>query len=558
MIKSMLTFFIKKYNEGDIMKNKILLLFNYLLSLYVLISVSFFYSRYVSIVNENFNIESDLMFFIKDNYIVIGFFLLFLFIILMNLFYIVEYWIFREKESLFIKKIVGYHQRELTKEYYLSYMSLFIVVLMIAFITIIPALLYFKLPVVIPLILSLVFMLIVKSVFIIYLIKRYLIKNEYSNDRSFELKKLAFITIQFSLSLLLIFVSLHLFTTINRQLSPYENYVKLENSWIIRMDTEAKPISFWIEAEREPELYFGEIVEELKEIYTKYEDNVVVYSHSSYYTKDIGIVILMNERAMKLNNLNFDFPETENVPVILGSRYLGQYKVGDIIPGNDIVDGGKTEDYVVMKVLTPSEDILILGPYAAVEDSTQDFSIALFKPENVSNYLTVRNADFINSVFLINLPESVIQGITDSLSTKDISFSYASIKEEQVSNHNGMLILLSTYFLIGSVNLLFSFIGLICVVYMDIQSKKVYFSILKLVGYTNKHIYFKYLSFLVFIFIPAYLIGLTLYVTTLGFTVLTASIVALIVLVLLIIVSLISISIIKKINSVAIIGGENV
>ena len=119
--------------------------------------------------------------------------------------------------------------------------------------------------------------------------------------------------------------------------------------------------------------------------------------------------------------------------------------------------------------------------------------------------------------------------------------------------------LLSAYFTAGFINLMFSIMGLIFVVYVDINSREVEFSIMKVVGYSNKYISINYILSIINIMFTSFVIAFALaYASSLNFSLLVTIIVGLIVLAVLSIISLNSVNFIKEIKVVEIIGGENV
>lgn len=527
--------------------------YNYLLSMYIIICTSFLYKQYLTVLKVNVSQYTDFIYFIKDNSVLIILFLLILFSILSNLFYITEYWVFTTKDELNIKRIIGYTYNEIVVSYYWQFISLFFIVFSIAAISCIPILHYFNLPILIPMAISCICLIVILSVLIVTMMSYCLSKYKKGAVFGFKYTKKIVIVFQFSISLLLVFVALTLFNDINQRISPYKNYIALDEAWILKASFDS--VEEAIEADRNPEKYRGDILEKIEKIYSEYEYKIIVYYPSVANNSDIGRVVYLNEKSLEINNIDssiFDpFLDSKEVPIILGHTFYGVYSIGDIIQS-------RTVDYVVAKVLSPGEILDLLGPNEFAENSSAQYNFALFDHRLISKELSLNNTNFLNTLFFFNISEEEINAINAYINEDTFTYAYESIKSVQEDYYLQKTIALSGYLAVGSINLLFSILGLICIVYVDINSKELEFSIYKLVGYTNKAIYSKYLMSILIVLLMSFVIAQFLAYVSLKFSAMITSIVALIVIVIFSAIAFISIFFINNIKAVEIIGGENV
>lgn len=527
--------------------------YNYLLSIYIIICTSFFFNQYLEVVQVNVSQYSDFVYFVKDNIVLIVLFLLVFFSILSNLYYISEYWIFTTKEELNIKRIVGYKYNEIVNNYYSQFISHFFIVFCIAILTCIPVLHYFDLPIIEPILISCLGLGLTLSLLIISMISYCLSKYNKGSIFNFKYTKKVVIVFQFSISLMLIFISLILFSDINQEISPYRNYIDLNEAWILKAHFETVEES--IEKDKNPENYRGDILKKIENLYSQYKDNILVYYVNIKYNDDIGRTIYLNKKTLEMNNIDTaiftPFLNSKEVPIILSNSFHEKYSIGEIIKGNNV-------DYIVAKILEPGEILKILGPDSFVENSSEEYNFALFDNQFISSELYLSNSNFLNTIFFINISKDEISKINEYINENTFTYTYESIKGTQQEYYLQKNIALSGYLIVGSVNILFSILGLICIIYVDINSKEIEFSVLKVVGYTNKSIYSNYLLSISIIFLFSFTNALFLSFVSLKFSALITSIIAIIVLIIYIVVSIISIFFINNIKAVEIIGGENV
>lgn len=280
----------------------------------------------------------------------------------------------------------------------------------------------------------------------------------------------------------------------------------------------------------------------------------MVYYPYSMYHKDIGNVIHLNEKAFQLNNIDTSifesYTDLESVPIILSNQFYGVYYEGDIIVDDKI-------DYIVAKVLKPNEVMKVLGPVGFAEQTSEVYSFALFDNKFIARDLRIGNNNFLHSIFFYNLDLNTIQEIREYITESNLKYSILSINEIQKEYFSQKMIAVSGYFLVGMISFLFSIIGFICAIYVDVLSKEVEYSVMKIVGYSNKEIILRYLIGILGVVLVSYICGLILSYLFLGFSIIVSAIVLMIVLVVSVLLSIISYRLIKSISSVEVIGGIN-
>ena len=546
------------------MKNKIWLkLYYYALSIYAIFSTSFLYNQFLTIMNVNITQRSslvkmepsllaDFLYLIKDNNTMIFIFGIVLISILSNLFYIAEFLVFSTREEIKIKRIVGYTYKDVIKDYYLKFISEFLISISAACLTCIPILYYQDNPIIIPILIAFISIFILLSILIISILVYCM--NKYKNGKVFGFKyaKKMIVVLQFSTSLILVFVGITMFIDVNQEISPYKNYAELENAWILRNDTTGEQS---YEIDQNPEEYHTNLLGKIENIYTNYFDNMIVYYPSGIRNKDIGSVVHLSEKAWELNNIDIKmfepYLDSNYVPIVLNGGFYGTYQVGDIIENGEF-------DYVVAKVLKDGEIMKVLGPIDYGEHTSKSENFALFNNIFISRELRCGNTNFLNNLFFYDTSAEIMQDINDYIDQPNLKYTYESIKDIQQNNYDSKMDMLSAYFMAGFINLVFSLMGLVFITYVDINSRETEFSIMKVVGYTNKYISAKYLSSIIMILISSFLIAMLITYYTLRLSMIVTIIVIMIVLIVLGVISYNSIKFIKDIKVVEIIGGENV
>lgn len=238
--------------------------YNFTLSLYIIVCSSFFYKQYLTVKEVNISKYSDFTYFIKDNLVLVILFSLVFFSILFNFIYISEYLVFTSREEIKIRRIIGYTYIEIIKAYYVRLISMLLVSVFLASLIAIPILYYFYLPIFFPIIISLVSIFLIFSILIICMVKYCL--SKYKKGKVYEMTyvRKAIIILQFTISLMLIFISIILFVDVNSKISPYRNYVELDNAWMLKVNVET--IEESIDIDMNPEEYHENIIPKIKKI----------------------------------------------------------------------------------------------------------------------------------------------------------------------------------------------------------------------------------------------------------------------------------------------------
>lgn len=532
------------------MNKKILLpIYHVLLSLYMIICTSFFYKQYCEVVNGNISNVSNLVYFIKDNLLLVVLFSLVLISVLFNLFYVSEYWIFTSKETLKIKRILGYTYAEILKSFTLEYMVHLISAYLLSEILSIPFLKYFRLPIGTPIIIAGVSMTGVIGIIIILLFWRNL--NAYRKNRHVGIniaKKMA-LTFQFSLSLMLLFVSLTLFQDLNRQLSPYKNYMNLDSAWVIQANYPGE-IEKRIEIERNPDQFRGGVLKKIESIFTQYKQNILVFFQSPHYSNTLGNIVFLDDNALKLNNIDIEvfksYKDMDAIPLITSNT---QHFEGDRIATEEC-------EYIVAKVV--DKPFTVLGPSDFTELSSKEYYFAYFDHSNLNRFLELSNTNFIDNLYLINISHHEIETINDFINEPMFKYTTNSIKGIQTEYYNQKMITLASYFGVGIINLLFSIFGLICALFVDINRRALDFALHQVVGYSKRELINDYLQSL--LWIMSISIGLTVAIThiTLDLKISVLGIGIILVGLVVLLLRRIITKTVEAINILNIIGGENV
>lgn len=179
--------------------------YNFSLMVYMIVCCSFFYKQFMTVKEVNASAYTDLEYFVRDNFVLLVLLLVAFIIIVFNLFYIGEYYVFSSKEEIRVKRIVGYSLKEIVKDYYVQYIQNFSVTSVLASILSIVILMLFQLPIVIPIVFSNVVTLLVLSIVILWVLN-HCIQN-YKKGKIYDLKyiKKFILIVQFSFSLLCYF-----------------------------------------------------------------------------------------------------------------------------------------------------------------------------------------------------------------------------------------------------------------------------------------------------------------------------------------------------------------
>ena len=535
------------------MKSKSVFIFNLLLSTYFVICSSFFCNQYLTITMINKTDISNFEYFIRDNLFLILLFLIILFSVLSNLIYIIEYWIFKTKQEIKIKKYVGFKITEILKEYYVTYLFLFLVSYLTATFFSAIILNILKLPILFPIILSGLALLVIISIILLIKIRLSLSSLENGKIGAFKILKKMVLIFQFTVSFLLIFVALNIFKDTNKEISPYRTYRNMQYSWILLANGNSN-----YSTEDEYNKYLasrGDIVNKIDKLYKDYEDNILVYFQESFYNENIGDIVYANKNVFEINLVQTNYfkmlSNTSQTPIVLNSKFASKYSEGDIIKGT-------RTDYVVAKILKDNEKIEMVGPNDYGSLSSDQVVFALFDENTLKKVNTVDNTNFIDVLYFKDMNFEKIKKINISLNQNGLNYSLISIKETQENYYNKKFELVTGYLVIGITNLLFSMIGLICILLLEINIKALDYSIMKIVGYSASKIHLHYMLSVIFIFLTAIMIALVISYLTLDFSLSVFFIVLAIALLILLIIANLSLKSIKLINPVKEIGGENV
>lgn len=255
-------------------KKKLLTIYHVLLSLYMIVCTSFFFNQYCDIAKNNVSNLSNLIYFIKDNLFLLVLFSIVFVSIVLNLFYVSEYWIFVSKEILEIKRIVGFTYSEILRSFTLDYMVQLVATFLFSSLLSVPFLNYFKLPIGMPIIIAGTIMILVMGLIINILFWRCLRAYRKNKRVGLNITKKVGLVFQFSTSLMLLFVSLILFEDLNRQVSPYKNYAQLDSAWSVSAKY-PESLQETMKIEQNPVLYRGDILNKLATTYEKYHDHKI-------------------------------------------------------------------------------------------------------------------------------------------------------------------------------------------------------------------------------------------------------------------------------------------
>lgn len=535
------------------MKSKSINIFNMLLSIYFIICASFFDKQYLTIVEINKTDFSDFQYFVRDNMFLIILFMIILFSILSNLIYIIEYWVFKTKQEIQIKKYVGFKKNEILREYYFAYMRSFFIIYIISAIISALVLSIWKLPILFPIMLSGIILCIIISIILLIMIQLSLRNLEKAKIGDFKLLKKFILIFQFSVSFLLIFVALNIFKDTNKEISPYRTYRNMEYSWTLSANTTE---SYSTEEEYKKYLTSrGNIVEKINKLYTEYSDNMLVYFPESFYNEEIGHITYANKKVFDINLIDTTCLEkvsyASQTPIILGNQFASKYSVGDIIKG-------ARTDYIVAKVLKDNEKIEMVGPNDYGSISSKQSTFALFDEKTLKKVNTIDNSNFINVLYFNDINHETMKKINRYINGNGVEYSLISIKTTQEKYYHEKCVLVAGYFIVGITNLLFSVIGLIFILLLEIDIKALDYSIMKIVGYSSRKIHLNYMRSVAFIFLTSLMIACIISYLTLDFSLSTLMIVLSIAILILFIISTLSLKSIKSINPVKEIGGENV
>ena len=537
----------------DIMKSKSINIFNMLLSMYFVICSSFFYNQFLTITVINKTDYSNFEYLIRDNLFLIVLFLIILFSILSNLIYIIEYWIFKTKQEIKIKKYVGFKKTEIIKEYYFKYLLSFLISYIIAAIFSSVILNIWKLPVLFPIVLSGISLLAVISIILVIIIWLSLNSLEKENIGNFKILKKIVLIFQFSVSFLLIFVALNIFQDTNKEISPYKAYRNMDYSWVLLANGNSY---YSTEAEYNDYLASrGDIVKKINKLYTEFSDNMLIYFSESFYNEDIGNVVYANKNVFEINLVNIDYfktlSKTSQTPIILNHKFASKYSEGDIIKGT-------RTDYIVTKILKEDEKIEMVGPNDYDSLSSDQVAFALFNENTLKKVNLIDNTNFIDKLYFNDINFGKMKEINTFLNENGVNYSLSSIKTIQEEYYKEKCGLVTGYLVVGITNLLFSVIGLIFILLLEINIKALDYAIMKIVGYSSRKIHLYYMISVVFIFLTAITAALVISYVTLDFSLSILFIVLAIAVMILIIIANLSLKSIKSIDPVREIGGENV
>lgn len=530
-------------------KKKLLTIYHVLLSLYMIVCTSFFFNQYCDIAKNNVSNLSNLIYFIKDNLFLLVLFSIVFVSIVLNLFYVSEYWIFVSKEILEIKRIVGFTYSEILRSFTLDYMVQLVATFLFSSLLSVPFLNYFKLPIGMPIIIAGTIMILVMGLIINILFWRCLRAYRKNKSVGLNITKKVGLVFQFSTSLMLLFVSLILFEDLNRQVSPYKNYAQLDSAWSVSAKY-PESLQETMKIEQNPVLYRGDILNKLATTYEKHHDHMIVFYLDSHSSNTLVNLIFLNETALKLNNINTEsvkrYQNTDTIPIITSDS---QYNVGDQIHSEGL-------NYVIAEVV--EKPFTFLGPSDYTELSSKDYQIAYFDISNINQHLQLTNSNFIDELFFMNLSEDEVEHIRNDLNEPTFKYQVSSIKSIQEGFYHQKMLMLASYLGVGMINMIFSLFGLICAVFVDIHYRSLDFALYQVVGYSKQYLIRSYLKSIFCLIFLSTLIGIeTMHITLdLTWTVLGIGISILIVLV-----ALLSQFITKRINAIQIlniIGGENV
>ncbi|MEG0577999.1 MAG: FtsX-like permease family protein [Bacilli bacterium] len=521
--------------------------------MYFVICSSFFYNQYLTIAIINKTDFSNFEYFVRDNSFLIILFLIILFSILSNLIYIMEYWVFKTKQEIKIKKYVGYKKTEVLKEYYFKYLLSFFISYIIATILSAVILNIWELPILFPIVLTGIVLLIVISIIVVIMIWFSLNSLEKGNIGDFKILKKIVLIFQFTVSFLLIFVALNIFQDTNKEISPYRTYRNMEYSWTLLADNNG-----YYSTEEEYNNYLasrGNIAEKINKVYSEFSDNMLVYFPESFYNENIGNIVYANKNIYEINLVDTDYfktlSDTSQTPIILNHAYASKYSEGDIIKGT-------RTDYIVTKILKEHEKIEIVGPNDYDSLSSDQVAFALFDENTLKKVNSTDNTNFIDVLYFNDIKAEKMNEINTFLNENGVNYSLISIKATQEEYYNQKCGLVTGYLVVGITNLLFSVIGLIFILLLEINIKALDYSIMKIVGYSSKKIHLNYMLSVIFIFLTALVASLVISYLTLDFSLSILFIVLAIALMILIIIANLSLKSIKSIDPVKEIGGENV
>lgn len=526
--------------------------YNFSLMIYMIVCCSFFYKQFLTVKEVNVSTYSDLEYFVRDNFVLLVLLLVAFIIIVFNLFYIGEYYVFSSKEEIRVKRIVGYSYKEIVKDYYVKYIQNFSMTSILASTFSIVLLLLFQLPIVMPIVFSNIVSLLILSIVILWVLNHSI--QNYKKGKIYDLKyiKKFILIVQFSFSIMLLSVSAILYLEVNASVSPYRNYMHLKNAWVIEADieTDAKAIDI----DLHPEKYHTDVIQKLSDIYTTYKDHILVYFSNQKYNENLGNVVFVNDKVFEINDIDTSiFQQYQNssyIPIVLGRQFVDVYKVGDVIEN---VNG----DYVVSDILSDSKEMKILGPVSYGEVSSENTCFALFTAKEIEMNLYVGNQNFIHSLFIYDLSEQEVNTIKDMLSDDNLRYKVESITTIQHDYYVAKMIGISGYFLVGFLSFVFTLLGFICVIYTDMYSKEKMFATYKIVGYTNQEITSKYLLGIVVVLLAAYVNGVLLTYVTLDLYIVVSVFVLFIISLVFLWIWRIAYRMIQSMNVMEIIGGSN-
>lgn len=535
------------------MKSKSITVFNLLLSIYVVICSSFFYNQYLTIIEINQTNLSSFEYFVKDNLFLIVLFLIILFSILSNLLYIIEYWIVKTKQEIKIKKYVGFKKIEMLKEYYFKYMVSFLLIYALASILSAFILNLWKLPILFPIIFSGIILFVIISIILVTMIQLSLGNLEKGKIGSFKIVKKIVLIFQFTVSFLLIFVALTIFENTNKEISPYRTYMNMEYSWTLfaneydRYSTEDEYNEYVVRR--------GDIVEKIDTLYTEYSNNMLVYFPESFYNEKIENIMYANKHIFEINLVDVEYLEklsnASQTPIILGNQFASKHVEGDIIKG-------KRTDYIVAKILKENEKVEMVGPIDYDFLTSEQTAFALFDENTLEKINSVDNTNFIDILYFNDINLDEMKEINAFLNESGVNYSLNSIKTIQEENYNQKRVLITGYLVVGITNLLFSVIGFLFILLLEIKIKAVDYSIMKIVGYSSRKIHVSYMLSIILIFLTSIVVALAISYLTLDFSLPILCIVLAVAILILLVISSLSLKSIKSINPVKEIGGENV
>lgn len=524
-----------------------------MISVYSTLCTSFFYNQYVTVQRINISNYSDFEYFIRDNVAMLVLFGAISLTIMLNLFHNIEHWVYNTKKEIKTKVILGYTNKDILLEYYTIFIKIFIIAFLFNILPSYIILDFFKLPTFIPLMISLSLSLIIVSIVVSFML--YTLLKKYTKGKYFDFKfgKIASIILQITISSVLVSFSLILLNDRYNELSPYKYYASMENGWILQGESLSYDQTMKIDSD--PETYLKGLDTKISDIYEKYEDSLIVNFESTLVHNDLGSIHILNSKGLSINNLSIDlfkpYINSEYQPILLDYSFKDKYKVGDIIPNEPI-------NYVVAKVLNEDERFRIVAPNDFGDMKPINLNIALFENRYLQNYTSLRNFNFINYLYFDSVNIDEMESIKKSIDLPDLKYEVLSIKSLQDEFNTQKVTTITSYLFIGVTTMLFSILGLIYIIHMDVKARENEFSIYKVLGYKDTYIYRKYAIMTGSMFVSSYFISQIIAFQTGSLSTWVSITVAILLLVIYIVIVKISNQTIKSINTIEVIGGENV